>query len=284
MTKSTHPTIAFQGVPGAYSDLAAHKYFGRNCRTRPEKSFAAIFASVKSGQARYGIIPIENSITGSIHQNYDLLAKENLKIVGEVFLKISHHLMAKKAPGKTAAEQLNTITKAYSHPQALMQCEQFFAQHPWIKAAAAADTAGSALMVSRQKRTTIAAIASLQAAKLYHLRVLAKNIETNKHNYTRFFIITQTSSVTKPTKASILLALKHIPGSLYQALKPLAQAKINLTKIESRPIIGHPWEYLFYIDVEIPPNLAQYERALKKMSRFCNYVKIIGSYHKANHV
>lgn len=282
--KATKPAAAFQGIPGAYSDLAARRYFAGNCSTLPEETFAAIFAAVKSGVASHGIIPTENSITGSIHQNYDLLTKEDLKIVGEVYLKISHHLMAKKALGKTAADQLKTITTAYSHPQALLQCEQFFAHHPWIKPTAAEDTAGSARLASRQTSTTIAAIASLEAAKLYNLRVLAQNIQSNQHNYTRFFIVSQVTPVRSPSKASLILSLKHMPGSLYQALKPLAQAKINLTKIESRPIIGKPWEYLFYIDIEIPKNRAKYEQAIKKMSRFCNYVKIIGEYQKANHV
>lgn len=257
--------VTYQGVPGAYSDLAAKIYFGPDIQARPASTFDELFQNVISKKADYGIVPIENSTTGSIYQNYDLLAKHKLFIVGEIYLKISHNLLA--LPGTS----IKQIKRAYSHPQAILQCQKFFQSHPWIKAVNAEDTAGSAKDL---KSPDEAAIASTEAAKIYKLKILAKDIQTNKHNYTRFVIINhKPNKAVKSNKVSIMFTLPHKPGSLYSVIQILAKDKINMTRIESRPILGKPWQYLFYIDFEHPSL-----DILKAIKKHCAHLRLLGHY------
>jgi len=271
--------ISYQGVPGAYSDIAAKRFFENKIETYPCHTFEELFDQVKSQNCHYGMVPIENSIAGSIHQNYDLLAKYNSLIVGEIYLKISHNLLVVPMKKIDKTKRIKMINEAYSHPQALWQCQGFFKRHPWIKTVPAEDTAGSAENLSKWRKKHIAAIASKEAAKIYSLEVLKIGIETNKNNFTRFMVIGKKQKVVKANKVSLIFSVIHKPGSLYQSLKPFSQRKINLTKIESRPILGKPWEYLFYLDFEIN-SLKECLMAIKELKENCLYFKILGFYKR----
>lgn len=266
--------VAFAGEIGAYSEEAAFKFFGGNIQTIPCQNFSEVFKKVEKGKVDFGIIPIENSLEGSVGQNYDLLYRSSLKVFGEVVLPIKHCLLVEKGV------RLNSIKKVYSHPQALGQCRQFLESLkceiiPW------SDTAGSAKMIKEKKLKDAAAIASERAAFVYGLKILKRNIEDNKHNFTRFFIISKKSQKrTGKDKTSVAFSTKHTPGSLWQALAGFAQRKINLTKIESRPIPGKPWEYIFYLDFEGHLKEKEVQEALKDLKKNSISLKIFGSYPK----
>lgn len=183
--------IAYQGIVGAYSHIAIKKYFKNKAKAIAKKTFKDIFESVKSKECDFAMVPIENSVAGKIKQNYNFLSKYKVSIIGEIYLKICHNLMAVPVKNKTKQQRLKMIKKVYSHPQALKQCQGFFKNHAWIKPLPAYDTAGSAKNLSLSKKIDEAAIASSQAAKIYKLEVLKKGIETNKNNFTRFVIIRQ---------------------------------------------------------------------------------------------
>ncbi len=264
--------VSFQGEPGAYSELAAIKYFGKSVETVPCKTFSDVFKKVENGKTEFGIIPIENSLEGSVGQNYDLLLNSELKIVGEYVLKIVHCLIA------SPKTKLNDIRKVYSHPQALGQCRKFledkeFEQIPVY------DTAGSVKILKESGSLDSAGIASEIAAKIYGMKILKKGIETSNNNYTRFFVISKESGKTKGgNKTSLIFSAKHEPGSLFKSLRRFADNKINITKIESRPIHGKVWEYNFYLDFE---DNEKTEDAIEQLKRNSTFVKILGSYPKA---
>ncbi len=273
----TNSRVAFQGEPGAYSELAAMEYFGEMTNSLPFESFRDVFAAVETGKAEYGILPIENSLAGSIHQNYDLLLENDLQIKGEYLLRVSHCLLS--LPGT----KLEDIERVRSHPQALAQCANNLNQMA-VDPVIANDTAGSARLLAENKETGTAVLASRRAAEVYGLEILREDMEDNKENYTRFVILTGTDSISKgvlpgdESKTSIVFNLDHEPGTLYKALSVFALAEIDLTKIESRPIAGKPWQYMFYIDFAEKENSREGKQALDKLSKFTPFLKVLGSY------
>jgi chorismate mutase/prephenate dehydratase len=268
--------VAFQGELGAYSESAVYSFFGQSVDVKPCKNFGEVFESVKTGDVNYGVVPIENSIEGSVNRTYDLFLEYDLKVCGEIILRISHCLIAHKG---TSIDQIKTV---YSHPQALAQCRKFLEQHK-LKAISTFDTAGSVKMIKEEKLMDAAAIASERAAQIYEMTILAKEIEDIKNNSTRFFVLDkQDSSYSGEDKTSIIFAAKSVPGALYQVLKEFADRNINLTKIESRPTKSTPWEYHFYLDFEGHRTEIKCQQALNSIRDKTIFVKILGSYKAAN--
>ena len=265
-------TIAFQGEPGAYSEAAA-QLFAPASDVMPCRSFEDVFAAVASGRASRGILPMENSIGGSIHRNYDLLVEHELPIVGEVELPVDHCLLAR--PG-TRVTDIKTV---YSHPQALAQCEEYLRSLGAVEITAVYDTAGGAKMVAERGEADAAAIASRRAAEVFGLEVLADAVQDYASNLTRFVIISRsTETVADANKTSLVFALKSTPGALFRTLSCFALRDINLTKLESRPIRGRPWEYMFYVDVGISREALAYRRAVTQLGEFAQWVRTLGSY------
>lgn len=263
--------VAFQGEAGAYSEQAVFEYFG-DVQTQPCESFDAAFDSVVQRSSAAALIPIENSLAGSIHQNYDLLLHHHLHIVGEYFLRVRHCLIA--LPGVKS----NEISKAISHPQALGQCAAYLRARG-IKAEAAYDTAGSVKMLKESGARDVAAIASKRAAELYAMQILEEGIEDNPENYTRFLAIQPEPVLPQgEAKTSIVFTLKNQPGALFKALSVFALREIDLTKIESRPLQGQPWEYLFYIDFLGSAADESSKRALEHLSEYALMLRVLGSY------
>jgi len=263
--------VAFQGEAGAYSEQAVFNYFG-DIETGPCESFDAVFDSVVSDSCEAGLIPIENSLAGSIHQNYDLLLRHDLHIVGEYLLRVQHCLIA--MPGVKMEE----IKKAISHPQALGQCAGYLRSHG-IKAEQVYDTAGSVKMLKESGASDTAAIASRRAAQLYGMQILEEGVEDNAENYTRFLAISKTA--VKPegeAKTSIVFTLKNQPGALFKALSVFALRDIDLTKIESRPLQGKPWDYLFYIDFIGATHEDTVRKALDHLGEYALMLRVLGSY------
>lgn len=263
--------IAFQGEPGAYSEQAVFNYFGA-VETQPSESFDVVFTEVASGACEAGLIPIENSLAGSIHQNYDLLLRHDLYIVGEYLLRVQHCLIA--LPDVKKSE----IKKAISHPQALGQCAGYL-RSLGIKTESVYDTAGSVKMLKEFGARDTAAIASRRAAELYGMQILEEGIEDNAENFTRFLAISKTE--VKPVgeaKTSIVFTLKNQPGALFKALSVFALRDIDLTKIESRPLQGKPWEYLFYIDFIGATHENTARKALDHLNEYALTLRVLGSY------
>jgi prephenate dehydratase len=243
------PTVAYQGVPGANSEAATFGYFGPDATPLPCESFAVLFAAVLDGAASYGVVPIENSLAGSVIDNYDLLAQRDVTIVGELFLHIRYQLLA--PPGV----RLDGVRRVYSHPQALAQSHDFFTAHPALTPVADFDTAGAARAVAARGRSDEAAIAPPQAGVRYGLVSLAEDIQSHAENYTRMVIIGRetyapTAGAETVWKTSVLAGVRHETGSLATLLDVLRDARVNLTKIESRPVVGEPWAYRFFLDWE----------------------------------
>lgn len=267
------PIIAYQGEPGAFSEQAALALYGRRAKTQPLPTFADLFRFVSRSPSHVGVIPIENSVYGSVHENYDLLLKHQLTIVGEVKLRIQLHLMA--MPG-VSLPQVRTV---YSHPQALGQCEGFLSSWRGVDVVAHNDTAGSAKMIRDQERIDAAAIASIHAAQTYGLHILKRNIENHHHNYTRFLVIAKRPIRPRgKAKTSLVFSLKNVPGALHRTLGAFAARGINLLKIESRPLVGKPWEYLFYLDIEGSGLEKHVADALKEVKQLSTFLRVLGSY------
>jgi chorismate mutase/prephenate dehydratase len=267
--------IAFQGEPGAYSEMAVHNFFGQSAEIKPCKSFDQVFESVKIGNVDYGVVPIENSIEGSVNRTYDLFLEYDLKVCGEIIIRVSHCLIAHKG---TSIKLIETV---YSHPQALAQCRKFLEQHK-LKAISTFDTAGSVKMIKEEQLMDAAAIASERAAQIYAMTILKREIEDVKNNSTRFFVLdNQDSPYSGEDKTSIIFAAKSIPGALYKVLKEFADREINLTKIESRPTKQTPWEYHFYLDFEGHRTENKCKQALESIKDKTLFIKILGSYKAA---
>jgi prephenate dehydratase len=270
---STKKRVAFQGERGAFSEVAAIKLLGADVELVPRPTFEAMFAAIDEGAADLIIAPLENSLAGSVYRCYDLLLESKLHIIAEVILPISHHLIG---PPGARLEQVRTVQ---SHPVALAQCTRFFEQHPEIKRVVAEDTAGSAREVVRAGDPSRAAIAGWRAAEVYGGTILQSNLEDHRHNYTRFVLLSQAASAPKgANKISLVAFLLHQPGALFHALEPLAQRGINLVKIESRPIMGHPFEYCFYLDVMAAPDALETQAALKALKSLTSELRVFGSY------
>lgn len=268
-------TVAFQGEIGAYSEEAAFQFFGPSAQTRPCESLDEVFKLAEKDEVQFGIIPIENSLEGSISQAYDLLLDSSLKVCGEIELKVSHCLIA--AAGAT----LDSIKRIYSHPQALGQCQAFL-KHLGCELIPTYDTAGGVKLIKEQQIADGAAIAGTRAAEIYGMNIIAHEIEDNPNNFTRFFILSKDDSPpTGKDKTSIVFSVKHKPGALFVFLKKLADSKINLTKIESRPTRQKAWEYNFYLDFEGHRQDTVARQALKDLEDSALFVKVLGSYPRA---
>ncbi len=267
--------VAFQGEIGAYSEEAAFQFFRPSIQTKPCESLDDVFGVVEQGGAQFGIVPIENSLEGSISRVYDLLLDSNLRVYGETELRVVHCLIA--SPGT----RLDLIKRVYSHPQALGQCRAFL-KHLDCELIPTYDTAGSVKMIKEKGITDGAAIAGTRAAEIYGMHIIAREIEDNPNNVTRFFILAkQDSPPSGNDKTSIVFSVKHRPGALHEFLKELASRNINLTKIESRPTRQKPWEYNFYLDFEGHHEDKAAREVLDTLEKTSLFVKILGSYPKA---
>lgn len=264
---------AFQGEHGAYSEQAIFEHFGRSEQTLPCESFDDVFIAVVEGKCTYGFIPVENSLAGSIHHNYDLLLRYPLVVVGEHATRVSHCLIG--LPGV----QLSDIRKVVSHPQALAQCEHYLRSLKGVHTEPVYDTAGSVKIIQEQGDPSVAAIASHWAAELYHMNILVERIEDNPANFTRFQIIARAAEPAgEDAKTSIVFALKNEPGALFRAMSVFALRNIDLTKIESRPYVGKPWEYMFYIDLIGSQADENVRKALANLEEFSTFLRVLGSY------
>ena len=267
--------IAFQGQDGAYSQEAALNFFGNSALTRPCETLDEVFKLVQEGGLPYGIVPVENSQEGSISRSYDLLLDADVMVCGETQIRVSHCLIAN--PGASAA----SIKRIYSHPQALAQCQTYL-RRLGCETIPTYDTAGSVKMIKEKKIIDGAAIASARAAQIYGMKIIAREIEDNPRNTTRFFVLSREDAPPSgDDKTSIVLLLKHKPGTLHQALGAFASRKINLTKIESRPTRQKPWEYNFYLDFEGHRGDAAVQRTLAQLEDISLFLKVLGSYPKA---
>jgi prephenate dehydratase len=263
--------IAFQGEPGAYSEQALLGHFGE-VETLPCESFDRVFEAVHAGACDAAMVPIENSLAGSIHQNYDLLLRHDLVIVGEWSLRVRHCLIA--LPGVDRSE----IRKARSHPQALGQCADYLQRHGII-AEQAFDTAGSVRLLKESGDRDTAAIASRRAAELNGMQILEEGIEDDPENFTRFLAIQREPKAFQgEAKTSIVFTLKNQPGALFKAMSVFALRDIDLTKIESRPLQGSPWEYLFYVDLIGDTREETVRRALDHLGEYATMLRVLGSY------
>jgi len=266
-------TIAFQGERGAFSEEAAYKLLGRNIQVLPCETFEAVFASVAMGQAARCMAPIENTLAGSVYENYDLLLKNDLHIVGEVNLRIVHNLIA--FPGTT----LRNLRRVYSHPVALAQCGRFFSEHPKVEKVPFYDTAGSVKMLAAGHPAGAAAIASRVAASVYEARILKTHLEDHRENFTRFLLLAPKAVVTpRANKVSIVFSTPNLPGALYKCLSVFALRNIDLTKMESRPLRGRPWEYFFYLDFVGNVKEDRCRKALEHLEEVTNFLRVLGCY------
>ena len=269
--------IAYQGEPGAYSEAAALA-FDAAAAPLACKGFEDVFQAVADGTAARGIVPMENTIGGSIHRNYDLLVEHELPIVGEVQLKVDHCLLA--LPGV----RLEDVRVVHSHPQALAQCERFLRGLPSVEIAAVYDTAGGAKLIRERELKHDAAIASIRAAQVFGLEVLKRGIQDYDTNITRFCVIARQAVTEGADKTSIVFALPSQPGSLFRALSVFALRNIDLTKLESRPIRGRAWEYMFYADLAVSRDDVNCGRALVNLAEFARWVRTLGTYKSSRDV
>ena len=276
ISKSVQGTVvAFQGEIGAYGEEAAFQFFGSSIQVKPCETLDDVFKVVEQGEARFGVVPIENSLEGSISRAYDLLLDSSLRVSGETELRVSHCLIA------NPETHLGLIKRVYSHPQALAQCRAFL-KHLDCELIPTYNTAASVKMIKEQGITDGGAVASARAAEIYGMKVIAKEIEDNPNNFTRFFIVSkQDSPPSGNDKTSIVFSVKHKPGTLYEFLRELAARNINLTKIESRPTRQKPWEYNFYLDFEGHREDKLSKEVLESLDQVSLFIKVLGSYPKA---
>ncbi|RPI02768.1 MAG: prephenate dehydratase [Calditrichaeota bacterium] len=271
------PRIAFQGARYAFSEMAARSFFGDDIELAPCRSFDDVFDSVADSAADYGVIPVENSLTGSIHRVYDLLLNHSLKIVGEISLRIEQHLIAH--PGVDLAD----IRMVYSHPQALEQCRNFLSTLKNAESMASYDTAGSVKMIKEQNLRHAAAIGSRWAATDYGMQILKEEIEDIPENFTRFYVLAKTAQdFGAADKTSVVFSMKSIPGALFKSLSVFALRDIDLLKIESRPLRGKPWDYIFYLDFAGNLEEEQCQNAIRHLGEITSMLKVLGCYPSAS--
>lgn len=274
--KSKKNIAAFQGEPGAFSHAAARKLLGNDIEVLPCPVFDEVFRAVEQGRATHAVIPIENTLHGSVHENYDHLVSYQMPIIGETNIRISHQLIA--MPGT----RFKDVRRVLSHPVALNQCLRFFAQNPQIEKVPHYDTAGSVKTLSIEHPDGAAAIASEAAAEIYGGIILKHGIEDDRQNFTRFFLLhpkpVQYTGDDKRWKTSLVFGTPNRPGSLFKAMACFALRDLNLTKIESRPLRGKPWEYLFYVDLIGHAEDPALANALRNLSEMTTVLRVLGSY------
>ena len=267
--------VAFQGIAGAYSEEAIRQFFGSGVESIPCRTLDDVFPVVESGDADYGMVPVENAVAGSVPRSYELLMERDLRIYAETILHVQHMLLA--VPGTT----LDDLKRVRSHPQALAQCQRYLGRHG-LEAEPAFDTAGSARDLAADPEPGVAAIASALAAELYGLEILGSGIQDFPFNYTRFFVLALSDPPrAQRTKTSLVFSSRHQPGALYECLGEFATRGVNLTKIESRPRLNRPWQYIFYLDFEGHWQDPECEAAILGLLRRSSFVKLLGSYPAA---
>jgi prephenate dehydratase len=278
MKKAKRLTTAFQGERGAFSEVAVGVLTGDNVEPVPCQRFEDVFRSLKEGRVDAAVVPIENTLHGSIHENYDHLVNFDLPITGETNVRIVHNLIA--PPGVSFSK----VKRVFSHPVALNQCLSFFTANPQIEKMTFYDTAGSVKMVMEEGLTDAAAIASSVSAGIYGARILKKSIEDDRQNFTRFFLLRRPEdakeicSTAKESKTSLVFSTRNTPGALFRAMAAFALRDISLSKIESRPLRGKPWEYLFYLDFLGHQDDPRCQRALAHLSELADLVRVLGCY------
>jgi len=276
--------VAFQGELGAFSQQAIRQLLGSRAEPAPYQRFDEVFAALKGRKVAAAVLPIENTLHGSVHENYDLLLRYDFEITAETSVRIVHNLIA---PPGVAFER---VRKVYSHPVALNQCLDFFRRHKRVDRVTFYDTAGSVKMIMKERPADAAAIASELAAKIYGGRILRREIEDDRQNFTRFFLLEPAGSKPRtlrggsknPWKTSLVFSTKNIPGALFRALSALALRDLNLVKIESRPLRGKPWEYLFYLDLLGRSNDPVVQKALGHLEELADFLRVLGTYRAAS--
>lgn len=276
MPKTNKKLVAFQGEPGAFSHAAARKLLGDGIEVMPCQRFEDVFRSLKAGKVTHAVIPIENTLHGSVHENYDHLLEYNLPIVGETNIRIAHQLIA--MPGVS----FRSVKRVLSHPVALNQCLDFFRKHPNIEKVSHYDTAGSVKTLAIERPPDAAAIASEAAAEIYNGIILKRNIEDDNQNFTRFFLLQRKAPkvqiADRQWKTSLVFATPNRSGALFKAMACFALRDLNLTKIESRPLRGKPWEYLFYVDLIGHAQDPAVQNALQHLGELTSLLRVLGSY------
>lgn len=285
--------VAFQGEPGAFSQEAVHQLFGKNTPVLACNNFESVFLALDGGKVDAAVVPIENTLAGSVHENYDHLLRFDVRIVAETNVRIVHNLIA--APGVRFAD----VRKVYSHPVALNQCLKFFARHPRIERVPFYDTAGSVKMILAEGLRDAAGIASAVAATIYRAEILKASIEDDRRNFTRFFEVRRAGkgrgaggaggtggagkrrAAGKNWKTSVVFTTRNTPGALFKSLSAFALRDVNLNKIESRPLRGKPWEYLFYLDLSGREEETRVANALNHLRELADFMRVLGSYPAA---
>lgn len=276
--------VAFQGELGAFSQQAIRQLLGPRAEPVPYQRFDEVFAALRGEKVDAAVLPIENTLHGSVHENYDLLLRYDFEITAETSVRIVHNLIA--PPGVP----FERVRKVYSHPVALNQCLDFFRRHKRVERITHYDTAGSVKMIMKERPSDSAAIASELAAKIYGGRILRREIEDDRQNFTRFFLLepagskprTIRTAAKNPWKTSLVFSTKNIPGALFRALSALALRDLNLVKIESRPLRGKPWEYLFYLDLLGRSSDPAVQKALGHLEELADFLRVLGTYRAAS--
>ena len=278
-TKKTPFKVAFQGEPGAFSEQAIRQFRVPRTISIPKPRFEDVFRALAAGEADAAALPMENTLAGSVHENYDLLLRYDFEITAETNVRIVHHLIAR--PGV----RFSAVRRVYSHPVALNQCQDFFARHRRVERIPYYDTAGSVKMLMSEKPEGAAAIASELAARLYGGNILKREIEDDRRNFTRFFLLEPRGAGPRGRggawKTSLVFSTRNAPGSLFRALGAVALRDLNLAKIESRPRRGKPWEYMFYLDVLAHREEPRMKNALSHLGELADFLRVLGSYRAA---
>jgi len=283
MRKHSREIVAFQGEPGAFSQEAVRRLLGDQVDVLPCQRFEEVFQSLKSEASSAAVIPIENTLAGSVHENYDHLLHFDFRILGETSVRIVHNLIA--PPGI----RFRQVRRVFSHPVALNQCLDFFAKNPHVEKVPFYDTAGSVKMIMEERLTDAAGIASALAAGIYGASILKKSIEDDRQNFTRFFLLRRSGwkaksapEAPKGWKTSLVFTTRNIPGSLFRALSAFALRDLNLAKIESRPLRGKPWEYLFYMDFIGHVEEERSRNALRHLAELADFLRVLGCYPRGD--